>query len=222
MTAKLWKRASQYRQAFKHDDCYRTSNQVDRLMNRMTRLMYSGRGLHGNHTASERRLRGWALMAVGATKPLKQFIEHTLSNQVLYDLTDAHLAAILQLESLLSSQQKPQSTIVQWLRACERELSQRVAETRRPPADYRRENKLTCRCSDCSRVGKFLEAPDGKELRVPMAKERRQHMHQAIDSTRCDLSHFTQRSGRPYTLVFTKTTASYDAACKVFERDKEN
>ena len=62
MTAKLWKRASQYRQAFKHDNCYRTSNQVDRLMNRMTRLMYSGRGLHGNHTASERRLRGWALM----------------------------------------------------------------------------------------------------------------------------------------------------------------
>ena len=62
MTAKLWKRSSQYRQAFKHDDCYRTSNQVDRLMNRMTRLMYSGRGLHGNHTTSERRLRGWALM----------------------------------------------------------------------------------------------------------------------------------------------------------------
>jgi len=28
----------------------------------MTRLMYSGRGLHGNHAASERRLRGWALM----------------------------------------------------------------------------------------------------------------------------------------------------------------
>lgn len=62
MTAKLWKRSKQYRQAFKHDECYRTSNQVDRLMNRMTRLMYSGRGLHGNHTASERRLRGWALM----------------------------------------------------------------------------------------------------------------------------------------------------------------
>jgi len=62
MTAKLWKRFSQYRQAFKHDDCYRASNQVDRMMNRMTRLMYSGRGLHGNHKASESRLRGWALM----------------------------------------------------------------------------------------------------------------------------------------------------------------
>ncbi len=42
---------------------HRTSNQVVRLMNRMTRLMYPGRGIDGNHTASERRLRWWALMA---------------------------------------------------------------------------------------------------------------------------------------------------------------
>ncbi len=62
MTAKLWKRAGQYRVAYKHKECYRTSNQVDRLMNRMTRLLYAGRGLHGHVGCSERRLRGWALL----------------------------------------------------------------------------------------------------------------------------------------------------------------
>jgi len=62
MTAKLFKRSDQYRESLHHPGCYRTSNQVDRLMNRMTRLMYSGRGIHGNHVASELRLRGWALM----------------------------------------------------------------------------------------------------------------------------------------------------------------
>jgi hypothetical protein len=62
MVSKLWKRARQYRLAYKHPACYRTSNQVDRPMNRMTRLLYAGRGLHGNLTASERRLRGWALL----------------------------------------------------------------------------------------------------------------------------------------------------------------
>ncbi len=62
MTAKLWKRSEQYRESLTQPGCYRTSNQVDRLMNRMTRLMYSGRGIHGNHLASELRLRGWALM----------------------------------------------------------------------------------------------------------------------------------------------------------------
>jgi hypothetical protein len=62
MTAKLWKRTRQYREAFKHPECYRTSNQVDRLMNRMTRCMYAGRGIHGHQRSSERRLRGWALL----------------------------------------------------------------------------------------------------------------------------------------------------------------
>lgn len=62
MVAKLWKRAMQYRLAYKHPGCYRTSNQVDRPMNRITRLLYAGRGLHGNLITSERRLRGWALL----------------------------------------------------------------------------------------------------------------------------------------------------------------
>lgn len=62
MVSKLWNRARQYRLAYKHPDCYRTSNQVDRPMNSLTRLMYSGRGLHGNQASSELRLRGWALL----------------------------------------------------------------------------------------------------------------------------------------------------------------
>ena len=62
MVSKLWKRAKQYRVAYAHPECHRTSNQVDRPMNRMARLLYAGRGLHGNLAASERRLRGWALL----------------------------------------------------------------------------------------------------------------------------------------------------------------
>jgi hypothetical protein len=35
---------------------------VDRLMNRLYRLLYAGRGMHGHQRASERRLRAWALL----------------------------------------------------------------------------------------------------------------------------------------------------------------
>ena len=62
MVAKLWKRASEYAVAYEHPGCHRTSNQVDRLMNRMTRLMYAGRGLRGHQQSSTARLRGWALL----------------------------------------------------------------------------------------------------------------------------------------------------------------
>lgn len=44
MVEKLFKRSEQYVESNEHPGCYRTSNQVDRLMNRLTRLAYAGRG----------------------------------------------------------------------------------------------------------------------------------------------------------------------------------
>ena len=62
MAAKLWKRATEYAVGYAHPGCHRTSNMVDRLMNRLTRVLYAGRGLHGHQSSSERRLRGWVLL----------------------------------------------------------------------------------------------------------------------------------------------------------------
>ena len=55
-------RKAEYVVAYSHLGCHRTSNLVDRLMNRLTRFLYDGRGLHGHRISSERRLRGWALL----------------------------------------------------------------------------------------------------------------------------------------------------------------
>lgn len=62
MLAKLRDKTADYAVAYEHPGCHRTSNLVDRLMNRLTRLVYAGRGLHGHQVHSERRLRGWALL----------------------------------------------------------------------------------------------------------------------------------------------------------------
>lgn len=62
MVQKLINRTDDYVRAYEHPNCHRTSNQVDRLMNRVYRDLYSGRGLHGHQVNSERHLRGWALL----------------------------------------------------------------------------------------------------------------------------------------------------------------
>lgn len=62
MVTKLCKRESDYVVSYAHPGCHRTSNLVDRLMNRLTRFLYAGRGLHGHQGSGERRLRGWALL----------------------------------------------------------------------------------------------------------------------------------------------------------------
>jgi hypothetical protein len=62
MLEKLWAKTESYAVAYDHPGCHRTSNAVDRPMNRLCRLMYAGRGLHGHQRSSEFRLRGWALL----------------------------------------------------------------------------------------------------------------------------------------------------------------
>jgi hypothetical protein len=43
------------------------------------------------------------------------------------------------------------------------------------------------------------------ELKWPLAKERRRHIHGMIDSMGLPVTHVTLRRGRPHTLVLTKT-----------------
>jgi hypothetical protein len=62
MITKLERKTESYAVAYDHPGCHRTSNAVDRPMNRLCRLMYAGRGLHGHQGSSESRLRGWALL----------------------------------------------------------------------------------------------------------------------------------------------------------------
>lgn len=60
--AKLWNKASEYARAYSHPHCHRTSNMVDRLTNRLYRILYAHRGLHGHQATSELRLRGHCLL----------------------------------------------------------------------------------------------------------------------------------------------------------------
>jgi hypothetical protein len=59
---KLFSHVDDYALSYAHPDCYRTSNQVDRPMNRIKRSLYASRGLHGHQASSERRLRGLCLL----------------------------------------------------------------------------------------------------------------------------------------------------------------
>lgn len=59
---KLAARVKLYATSYAHPQCHRTSNMVDRLMNRLTRSLYHRRGIHGHQYSSELMLRGWALI----------------------------------------------------------------------------------------------------------------------------------------------------------------
>lgn len=66
-----------------------------------------------------------------------------------------------------------------------------------PPGD--------CDCELCTILADFLADPDCVVFEWPLAKERRKHVHRALDLHELPVRHETRRSGRPYTLVLTKT-----------------
>jgi hypothetical protein len=163
-----------------------------------------------------------AMLAIDAQLPLSGLIQHALSSRDKYELTDTQLAAIFALEPLLGKLTKPNEAISLWLAACREALQSRTATPPVKPQDYRRTHELSCSCGDCRQLSRFLADPKQRQVRLPLKKERRQHVHQIIESNSCDLTHVTERVGRPFTLVCTKTEASYQQARKIHVRDVNN
>lgn len=164
-----------------------------------------------------------SVVAVKAEETLARLIEHTLAASGKYDLTDVHMKAMFSLESWLPRNLgRLGTTIARWLDHCRTELERRTAKAPAPPSDFRRASKLTCTCGDCRELSAFLDDPNEPVHHFARAKDRRQHLHQIIDACGCDLTHVTTRKGRPFTLVCTKTTASYATAGQVYERDRNH
>jgi hypothetical protein len=62
-----------------------------------------------------------------------------------------------------------------------------------------------CTCDLCGSLRGFLANPGRRAFDWPLAKERRHHVHARIDGAELPVTHVTRRTGRPFTLVLTKT-----------------
>jgi hypothetical protein len=104
-------------------------------------------------------------------QPLARLIDHALSRDDRYGLTDSHLAALFALESwLVGKLAEPHRAISRWLAECRSALESRLAQVPEKPTDHRRPAKLSCNCSDCSELSSFLANPDESVHRFPGAQ----------------------------------------------------
>ena len=94
--------------------------------------------------------------------------------------------------------------------ACLAHLRARAAEPLAPPADLRRDSTLPCRCPRCTELARFLDDPERRTWVLKAAEADRSHVEGTIRTAGCDLDTATDRRGRPYSLVCTKTQASYE------------
>jgi len=103
--------------------------------------------------------------------------------------------------------------------ACMVHLRARAEELLAPPADWRRDSTLPCRCPRCMELARFLDDPEQRTWVLKAAEADRSHVEGTIRTAGCDLDTVTDRRGRPYSLVCTKTQASYERRTRQRKQD---
>jgi hypothetical protein len=165
---------------------------------------------------------GQALLASGQGELLSRLIEHALAVPKKYPLTLAHLPALMTLRPWLKKNLKePSEGLSRWVAACRRQLELLTAQAPREPADFRRPCAVTCKCSECAELKRFLSDPLEREHRFRVRQERRDHLESQIRTHQCDLDVTTERTGSPHTLVCRKNTASFLEDVETYRQNRE-
>ena len=157
--------------------------------------------------------------SVKVSDQLDDFLDHTFANSKRYNLRKILIPAAQEI------QKWPKKTAIQTkahrklIDFCIAELLLLTKEPVEEPKDWVQNITIQCDCEDCEQLQRFLLHPKQQVCYFRVRKDRRRHLHEEIKARRCDLTHVTERKGSPFTLVCTKTRATYERKKKRFEGD---
>jgi hypothetical protein len=161
------------------------------------------------------------LTSISASRQLDAFVAHVLADPRNYDLHRAIIPGVKAIDQWLSQVPEAGPAATALREHCRAELRAATAHPIEPPADWKREAKLDCKCEDCQALARFLRDPAERVGRFSIRQDRRQHLHQQIDEHKLDCTHLTERKGSPQTLVCTKTQASYERRLQQYKLDQQ-
>lgn len=85
-----------------------------------------------------------------------------------------------------------------------------------PPATSYAMRPVSCNCRDCAYLNRFLASAYQTQLKFPADKYRRQHFHQMLDISHYGtVTHETQRTGHPESLIVTKKSGEKSKSQRV-------
>ncbi len=99
-------------------------------------------------------------------------------------------------------------------------LRARLAEPVRAADDWSITLAGGCGCALCTQLVAFLSDRSERTLAWPIKQESRAHVHRRIEAAELPVTHQTRRTGRPFTLVLTKTERLFTAERDRREQDR--
>jgi 2OG-Fe(II) oxygenase superfamily len=126
-------------------------------------------------------------------------INHILKHQDIY-LPISTAKLLLELKSIEIS-----DNLRQCLASSAKVRLSEIISRQRAANDWSIRTLPPCKCKDCKILKDFLSNSSAQSHVWPLAKDRRQHIHQIIDGSALPVTHVTHREGSPHKLVLKKT-----------------
>ncbi len=136
------------------------------------------------------------------------------------DMLLPYLMAVLRAGAKLAAAGRQAAGIDAIAQHCAGRLESRLSRPPRAENDWSVDLPEGCRCELCETLAAFLADPTERGLEWPLAEQRRCHVHGRIDAAELAVRHQTRRTGRPYTLVLTKTADIFEREAASRRRDE--
>jgi hypothetical protein len=166
-----------------------------------------------------------SVLRIGASLEAGQWLDHSLDHVLSdprhYDLHEVLIPDVKGTYQLLAQVPAARPAAERLMQHCLEALRSATAHPIEPPSTWKRNAPLGCTCEDCQALSHFLHDPAARVARMPLRKDRRQHLHQQIDLHKIDCTHVTERQGSPQTLMLTKTQATYERRLKQYHEDQQ-
>lgn len=169
------------------------------------------------------------LMAIGNVDEGlgKQAVVHLLAQRQRFPMDERLIPAVL-----LAAQASDHPPVVLALlqQQCLAYLESCLSLPLAAPTDWTREASFECSSSswrkdnnaDCEALKRFMLDPQETSWNFAAAEDRRNALGRIVQQAKLDVDITTIKSGRPYTLRFVKTQASYERNVAQRQRDEAN
>lgn len=114
----------------------------------------------------------------------------------------------------------PAAILRETAETCAHELLARIEHRPAEPADWAQPATFPANTPELRTLQTFARDPEARVLRLRANEGTRAELHRLITAQGLDMTHVTERRGRPYTLVCTKTRTAHERALLQYDRDR--
>lgn len=152
----------------------------------------------------------------------KQAVVHLLAQRQRFPMDESLIPAVIM---AASADDCPPLVLALLQQQCLAYLDSCISEPLAAPADWTRAADFECPGrdkADCEALKRFMLDPNQSSWAFAAAESRRNTLAHIANHKRLDVEMTTLKSGRPYTLHFVKTQASYERKVVQRQRDEGN